>query len=74
MQWQQCLKDSKENSLIMLEEWDLLKSFGDKLIAFKEATEIFSQSKAITLPNVTFIFDLLLNQLNTSMVALGNPS
>ena len=35
---------------------------------------MFSQSKAITSPNVTSISDLLLNQLNTSVVVLGNPS
>ena len=35
---------------------------------------MFSQSKAITSPNVTSIFDLLLNQLNTSFIAFGNPS
>ena len=35
---------------------------------------MLSQSKAITSPNVTSIFGLLLNQLNTSIVALGNPS
>ena len=35
---------------------------------------MFSQSKAITSPNVTSIFDLFLNQLNTSIIALGNPS
>ena len=35
---------------------------------------MFSQSKAITSPNATSIFDILLNQLNTSIVALGNPS
>ena len=35
---------------------------------------MFSQSMAITSPNVTSIFDLLLNQLNSSTVALGNPS
>ena len=34
---------------------------------------MFSQSKAITSPNVTSIFDLLLNRLNTSIIALGNP-
>ena len=35
---------------------------------------MFSQSKAITSPNVSYIFDILLNQLNTSIFALGNPS
>ena len=34
---------------------------------------MFSQSKAITSPNVTSIFDLLLNWLNTSIISLGNP-
>ena len=58
----------------MSEEWDLLKIFVDELLAFKEATEMFSQSKAITSPNVTSIFDLLLNQLNTSIIALGYHS
>ena len=66
-----CLKDGKGISLILSEEWDLPKIFADELLAFQEATEMFSQSKAITSPNVTFIFDLLLNQLNTS---IANPS
>ena len=69
-----CLTDGKGISLIMSKEWDLLKIFANKLLAFQEATEMFSQSKASTLPNVTSIFDPLLNQLNTSIVALGNPS
>ena len=69
-----CLKYGKGISLIISEEWDLLKIFADELLAFQEATEMDSQSKAITSPNVTSIFDLLLNQLNTSIVALGNPS
>ena len=55
------LKGGKGISLIISEEWDLLKIFADELLAFKEATEMFSQSKAITSPNVTSIFDLLLN-------------
>ena len=69
-----CLKGGKGISLIMSEEWDLLQIFADELLAFKEATEMFSQSKAITSPNVTSFFDLFLNQLNTSIIALGNPS
>ena len=56
-----CLKDSNGISLLMSKEWDLLKIFANKLLAFQEATKIFSQSKAITSPNVTSIFDLLLN-------------
>ena len=69
-----CLKDGKGISLIISEKWDLLKIFADELLAFQEATEMFSQSKAITSLNVTSIFYLWLNQLNTSIVALGNPS
>ena len=69
-----CLKGSKGISVIMSEEWDLLKIFSDELLAFKEATEMFSQSKAITSPNVTSIFNLLLNQLKTSIIVLSNPS
>ena len=53
-----CLKGGKRISLIMSEEWDLLKIFADELLAFKEATEMFSHSKAITSPNVTSIFYL----------------
>ena len=55
------LKDGKVIYLIMSKEWDLLKIFSDELLIFLEASEIFSQSKAITSPNVTSIFDLLLN-------------
>ena len=69
-----CLKAGKGISLIMSEEWHLLNIFGDALLAFQEATKMFSQSKAMTLPNVNSTFDLLLNQLNTSIVALGNLS
>ena len=47
--------------------------FAYELLAFREATEIFSKSKSIKLPNVTSIFDLLLNQLNTLSVVLDNP-
>ena len=48
--------------------------FADELLAFREATEIVCKSKSITSPNVTSIFDLLLNQLNTLIVVLENPS
>ena len=58
----------------MSKECDLLKIFTYELLTFQEATEIFSQSKATTSPNVTSIFYLLLNQLNISIIALGNPS
>ena len=68
------LKDGKVISLMMSKEWNRLKIFANKLLAFQEATEMFSQSTTITSPNVTFIFNLLLNQVNTLIVALRNPS
>ena len=48
--------------------------FADELLAFREATEIVFRSKSITSPNVTSIFELLLNQLNTLIVVLENPT
>ena len=47
--------------------------FIDEILAFREAIEIFCKSKSITLPNVTSIFDLLLNKLNTLIFVLENP-
>ena len=44
-----------------------------EILDFGKATEIFCKSKSITSPNVTPIFDLLLNQLNTLIVVLENP-
>ena len=41
------LKDGKGISLIMSEEWDLLKIFADELLAFKEATEMFSYQRPL---------------------------
>ena len=52
---------------------DLLKKFTDEVLSFQEAIEIFFKSKSITSPNVTSIFDFLLNQLNILIVVLENP-
>ena len=51
------LKYGKIISLIMLEERDLLKIFINELLTFQETTELFSKSRAITLPNIMYIFD-----------------
>ena len=48
--------------------------FANELLACREAIEIFFKSKFITSPSVTSIFNLLLNQLNTLIVLLENPS
>ena len=69
-----CQKDGKELFFVTSQEWELLKMFADELLAFREATEIVCKSKSITSPNVTSIFDLLFNQLNTLIVVLENPS
>ena len=69
-----CLQDGKGTTLIMSKEWDLLNFFVDELLAFQEAIEMFSKSKAITTPKVTSIFDLLINKLNTSIFTIGNHS
>ena len=47
--------------------------FEDQRLAIWEVTEIFCKSKSTTSPNVTFIFDLLLNQLKILIVVLENP-
>ena len=53
------------NFLIEDDEWELLKMFADELLAFREATEVFSNSKSITLPNVSGLYGLLIEQLNS---------
>ena len=57
-----CKKDGKDLFFVTSQEWGLLKMFADEILAFREATEIVCRSKSITSPNVTSIFDLLLNQ------------
>ena len=62
------------NMMATTQEWELFKMFADEILAVREATEIFCKSKSITSPNVTSIFHLLLNQLNTLIVVLENHS
>ena len=56
-----CQKYGKDLFFVTSQEWELLKMFVYELLAFREATEIVCKSKSITSPNVTSIFDLLLN-------------
>ena len=42
-----CLKDDKGISLIMSEEWDLLKIFAYELLAFQEAAKIFLNQRPL---------------------------
>ena len=59
------LNTNKEKFLIEDEEWELLKMFADELLAFREATRVFSKSKSITLPNVSGLYGLLVERLDS---------
>ena len=59
------LNTNKVNFLIKDDELELLKMFADELLAFCEATEVFSKSKSITLPNVSGVYGLLIQQLDS---------
>ena len=59
------LNTNKVNFLIEDDECELLKMFADELLAFREATEVFSKSKPITLTNVLGLYGLLIEQLNS---------
>ena len=47
--------------------------FAYELLAFYEVTEVFSKSKSITLPNISGLYGLLIEQLN-SLIFLANSS
>ena len=59
------LNKSKVNFLIEDEECELLKIFVDELLAFYEATQIFSKSNSITSPNVSGLYGLLVERLDS---------
>ena len=59
------LNTNEVKFLIEDDEWELLKMFADELLAFCEATEVFSKSKSITLPNVSRLYGLLIEQLDS---------
>ena len=59
------LNTNKVNFLIKDEEWEVLKTFSNKLFAFHEATKVFSKLKSITLPNALGLYILLVERLDT---------
>ena len=61
------LNTNKVKFLIEDEEWELLKMFVDELLAFGEATQVFSKSKSITSksPNVSGLYGLLVERLDS---------
>ena len=66
------LNTNKVNFLIEDDEWELLNMFADELLAFREATEVFSKSKSITLPNVSGLYGLLIQQLDSLIFELSH--
>ena len=58
------LNTNKPNLLIEDEEWELLNMFSDELVAFREATQVFSKSKSIRSPNVSRLYGLLVGLIN----------
>ena len=67
------LNTNKVNFLIEDEEWELLKMFADELLAFREATQVFSKSKSITSPNVSGLYGLLVEPLDSLIFELHHP-
>ena len=47
--------------------------FADELLAFREATHVFSKSKSITLPNVSRLYGLLVERLESLIFELHHP-
>ena len=67
------LNTNKAKILIEDEEWKLLKMFADELLAFREATQVFSKSKSITSPNVSGLYGLLVERLDSLIFVLHHP-
>ena len=66
------LNTNKEKSVIEDEEYELLKMFADDLLAFREATQVFSKSKSITSSNVSGLYRLLVERLDSLIFALDH--
>ena len=47
--------------------------FVDELLAFREATQVFSKSKSITSPNVSGLYGLLVERLDSLIFELDHP-
>ena len=67
------LNTNKEKNLIEDEEWELLKMFADELLAFCEATQVFSKSKSITSPHVSGLYGILVERLDSLIFELDHP-
>ena len=67
------LNTNKAKILIEDEAWELLKMFADELLVFCEATQVFSKSKSITSPNVSWLYGLLVEWLDSLIFELHHP-
>ena len=67
------LNINKSKILIEDEKWEFLKMFADELLAFHEATQLFSKSKSIMSPNVSGFYGLLVEQLDSLIFELDHP-
>ena len=67
------LNTNKANFIIEDEECELVKIFADELLAFREATQVFSKSKSITLPNVSRLYGLCVERLDSLIFELDHP-
>ena len=59
------LNTNKVKILIEDDEWEQLKIFAYERLASREATEVFSKSKSIRLPNVSGLYGILVEQLDS---------
>ena len=66
------LNTNKETFLIEDEEWELLRMFAYELLAFHEATQVFSKSKSITSPNVSGLYRLLVERMDSLIFELDH--
>lgn len=67
------LNSNKANYFIADEEWKLLKMFADELLAFRETSEVFCISQSISSSNVSSLYGLLVQQLESLIFDIDHP-
>ena len=67
------LNTNKTKFLIDDEEWELFNMFSDEFLALHEATHVFAKSKSITFPNVSGLYGLLVEGLDSLIFELDHP-
>ena len=67
------LNTNEVKFLIKDDECELLKMSADELLAFHEAFEKFSKSKSVTLPKLSGLYGLLVEQLDSLIFELAHP-